>query len=214
MPSSILPGRRDRCRLRRTLTLVGLAAVFTAFAAGRATAQETRIPDVVLAKVLGRVPPEAQRASGPASAPEVELVAQRMQRSFEDQLVAGIHRPEVELRVHFAWDSAEIDERSTAEIEATARLLHDHFPATRFRLAGFADPSGAPDYNQRLSERRADAVRRVLVDRHGVPDERLEAVGYGERDPSDPASDAERRRVELQLLRDETVGGRAEACVM
>jgi outer membrane protein OmpA-like peptidoglycan-associated protein len=201
MWNAISSRHRRRGRLRRILTIVGLASVFAAFAVGRASAQQTRIPDVVLVQVLGRVPPPTASESAPPAS-EVQLVARRMQQSFEDQLVAGVRRPDVELEVHFEWDSAEIQAASAREIEAAAVVLNEHFPSTRFRLAGYTDPTGSPAYNQRLSERRASAVRAVLVGRHGVPAERLEAVGYGEHDPTEPASDAERRRVELQLLRD------------
>jgi outer membrane protein OmpA-like peptidoglycan-associated protein len=201
MWNAISSRHRRRGRLRRILTIVGLASIFAAFAVGRASAQQTRIPDEVLVQVLGRVPPPTPSTS-PPPASEVQLVARRMQQSFEDQLVAGVRRPDVELEVRFEWDSAEIRAASAREIEAAAVVLNEHFPSTRFRLAGYTDPTGSPAYNQRLSERRADAVRAILVGRHGVPAERLEAVGYGEDDPTEPASDAERRRVELQLLRD------------
>ena len=62
-----------------------------------------------------------------------------------------------------------------------------------------------PDYNQALSERRAQAVWQVLVDEYGVEADRLERVGFGE-DGDGEAVDAQRRRVELQILRAQRTG--------
>ena len=174
-----------------------------------AKAQEVRIPDFVLAQVLGRVPerepsapatPPMPRAS--VQDPSVQLVAHRIQQAFDDQLVAGVARPNVDLEVHFAWDSAEIQAASAPEIEAAAVVLNRHFPETRFRVAGFTDQSGEADYNMDLSQRRATAVWRALVEQHGVAAERLEKVGFGEGgEPNLDLPDTDRRRVELQLLR-------------
>lgn len=173
-------------------------------AANAADAQQARIPEVVLAQVLGRasasdVGPSAER--GASRSAEVNLVAQRMRADFQDQLVAGVNRPSVELEVHFDFDSDQIHEQSSPQIEAAAEVLNAHFPQTRFRVAGFTDAAGSEEYNQELSERRATAVWQQLVEQHGVRAERLERVGFGEEDPASVESDAQRRRVELQIVR-------------
>ena len=160
---------------------------------------EAQVPAFVLAQALG---PEAARQIEPVPAPvPVRLVASHMAEQFECQLVAGVSRPSVELEVHFDFDSAEIHEESSAQIEATAMMLNDHFPDTRFRVAGYTDAVGSERYNQQLSERRAGAVWQQLVDEDGVTADRLEKVGYGENDPETASSDAQRRRVELQIVR-------------
>jgi len=167
-----------------------------------ADAQEIQIPGFVLAQVLGPAAnDEASPDPAPAATAPVNLVAVQMRQHFEDQLVAGVSRPSVELEVHFDFDSEVIHEESAPEIEAAAEVLNKHFPDTRFRVAGFTDTAGSDDYNQQLSERRAIAVWKVLVDEYGVKAERLERVGFGEEDPSLGATDAQRRRVELQILR-------------
>lgn len=116
-------------------------------------------------------------------------------------MVAGVARPSVELEVHFDFDSDDLHEAATPDIEAAASVLVDHFPNTRFRVAGFTDAAGSADYNLDLSERRARAVYQELVENHGVQADRLESMGFGE-DASEGATDAQRRRVELQILRD------------
>jgi OOP family OmpA-OmpF porin len=49
-------------------------------------------------------------------------------------------------------------------------------------VTGHTDPIGSDAYNQKLSERRADAVRDYLV-KKGVPKDRIEAIGVGEKQP-------------------------------
>lgn len=211
--------RPNGCGYRGWIVALTAIAIWFVIASHSARAQETKIPDVVLAQVLGHVPaPAAPPKPAPGDAdpigdstpsvspgpdPTVALVAHRMQQDLRDQLVAGVVRPNVDLKVHFEWDSARIRRESAPEIEAVAEVLKEHFPRTRFRLAGFTDHSGDAAYNQALSERRAIAVWAVLVDEHGVASERLETVGFGEEDASIEASDEERRRVELQILRSE-----------
>lgn len=180
-------------------------------------ASRSRVPEYVLAQVLGgslaqptapssassTVPSTEAPVPAEAHGARVQLVAQRMRADFQDQLVAGVSRPTVELEVHFDFDSDRIHDESEPQIEAAAQVLNAHFPETRFRVAGFTDPAGPEQYNQQLSERRASAVWQKLVEQHGVAPDRLERVGFGEADPAAPASDAQRRRVELQILRGE-----------
>ena len=52
--------------------------------------------------------------------------------------------------------------------------------AQRVNVTGHTDTSGSPAYNQRLSVRRAEAVRRELV-RLGIPNQYITAIGVGER---------------------------------
>jgi outer membrane protein OmpA-like peptidoglycan-associated protein len=203
----------DRNRPRAWGLAIFAILAWALLATNAAEAQQARVPEVVLAQVLGRsIAPETTPAPDVAAKPaEVELVAQRMRANFQDQLVAGVSRPSVELEVHFDFDSDQIHEESGPQIEAAAEVLNDHFPGTRFRVAGFTDAAGPEAYNKALSERRAAAVWKQLVEQHGVAPERLERVGFGEDDPAALESDAQRRRVELQILRgDGGEGGNAE----
>ncbi len=190
-------GWRGRAWAMAVLAAAGWGVLF----AQSADAQSFQVPDVVLAQVLG---PDAPAVRARADA-DVQLVANRMQQVFEDQLVAGVARPSVELEVHFDFDSDEIHAASHDQIEAAASVLTNHFPATRFRVAGYTDDAGEADYNQALSERRAEAVYQLLVDEYGVDAERLERVGFGETGEGDEI-DAQRRRVELQILRARQAG--------
>lgn len=190
---------REGWQMKAWWLAVGAIAAWALLFARSAEAEGFQVPDVVLAQVLG---PDAVSAA-PAPAAEVattNLVANRIRQNFEDQLVAGVSRPSVELEVHFDFDSDQLHTESHDHIEAAASVLTDHFPNTRFRVAGYTDTAGDAEYNQVLSERRADAVWQALVDEYGIDPERLERVGFGE-DGDGEAEDAQRRRVELQILR-------------
>ena len=68
-----------------------------------------------------------------------------------------------------------------------------------FIVAGHTDGKGGESFNQGLSERRADAVKRFLMDKYKIDDGRLVTVGYGKtqlKDSSNPTA-AENRRVQV-----------------
>ena len=96
----------------------------------------------------------------------------------------------------FDFDSASIKPGGQAEINRVAEVLKN-YPQTTIRVEGHTDASGPEDYNQKLSERRARAVKNALV-QQGVEDWRISTVGYGESQPisSDPAAN---RRVEIVI---------------
>ncbi len=99
--------------------------------------------------------------------------------------------------VFFDFDSATLKAGGYDEIDRTARVLNN-YPATRIRVEGHTDQSGAEDYNMQLSQRRAEAVKNALVAKNVDP-ARLETVGFGESKPisSDPAQN---RRVTLVII--------------
>ena len=99
----------------------------------------------------------------------------------------------------FDFDKAKVKEESYGDIESLANFMKQ-YPQTTTVVGGHTDSIGTDDYNQNLSERRANAVREVLVNQFGVDGERVDAVGYGESSPVvDNAIAADRainRRVE------------------
>jgi outer membrane protein OmpA-like peptidoglycan-associated protein len=106
--------------------------------------------------------------------------------------------------VNFAFNSAELTPESKKildEDRTVARLKGE--PNMRVEVAGHTDSIGSDAYNQKLSERRAQAVVDYLVST-GVDPKRLKAVGYGKTKPiasnATEAGRAENRRVELQVF--------------
>ncbi len=88
----------------------------------------------------------------------------------------------IKLEVNFDTDSAHVKEEFMAEIQELAdfmgRYLH-----TVVTVEGHTDDRGAAAYNQVLSQKRADAVRRLLIERMAIDAGRVEAIGYGEAQP-------------------------------
>ncbi len=103
------------------------------------------------------------------------------------------------LEVNFDNDSSVIKPESATELDRALGLLRND-PVVRGRIEGHTDSVGSDAYNQKLSQRRADAVREYFVAR-GIDTARLNAVGLGEGNPiadnSTPEGRAENRRVLL-----------------
>jgi chemotaxis protein MotB len=109
----------------------------------------------------------------------------------------------------FALGSTEINRVGRKVIRTVARTL-DSF-AHPLMVEGHTDdvPLERPDYtNWNLSTDRAVEVLSLMVERHGLPPERVGAVGYGEHRPlnpnSSPDSRARNRRVDIVVLVEET----------
>jgi outer membrane protein OmpA-like peptidoglycan-associated protein len=103
--------------------------------------------------------------------------------------------------VFFDWDRADLTTRAR-EIISEAAQNSRRVQATRIEVAGHADRSGTPQYNQRLSQRRADAVAAELV-AQGVSRNDISVTAFGESRPLVPTADGVRepqnRRVEIVL---------------
>jgi OOP family OmpA-OmpF porin len=105
------------------------------------------------------------------------------------------------LRINFDSNSAVIKPDFQAEIEKAAEFVRANSNAPFILLTGHTDSMGKEAYNQKLSQRRAEAVRQALIDNYGLDGKKLIARGYGETQPiADNATEAGRyqnRRVEL-----------------
>jgi OOP family OmpA-OmpF porin len=100
----------------------------------------------------------------------------------------------------FDKDGSQIDPVGTTVLDVVVEAIKARCPTQDFVIEGHTDLTGSPQHNQALSERRAEAVKRYLVE-HGIAPERLTTVGYGSSrplttDPS-PAAQAMNRRVTL-----------------
>ena len=89
---------------------------------------------------------------------------------------------EIRIDVKFATNKSDITEEYVGEVERVAKFLHK-YASVKAEIAGHTDSVGSDAYNQKLSQRRADAVKAMLVTRFGIEASRLSAVGYGELKP-------------------------------
>jgi len=101
--------------------------------------------------------------------------------------------------VFFDWNSAVVAPSGREVIALAAQAFKAGSPVT-VQVTGFTDTSGSTAYNQKLSERRANAVAAVLV-QDGVPQTNLVVTGRGQNDLRVPTPDGVRepqnRRVEI-----------------
>lgn len=112
-------------------------------------------------------------------------------------------RIRVDEKIHFAFDRAEIAPESDDLLREIAQVIDENPQITRIQIEGHTDAEGAAEYNQDLSERRANAVLERLIE-NGVAAERLLAVGFGLTRPiADNGTDdgrSQNRRVEFNIL--------------
>ncbi len=106
--------------------------------------------------------------------------------------------------VTFATNSARVQPGLYSELDRIARIMVQ-YPRTRIRVEGYTDSIGSEAYNQKLSERRANAVKNILIQK-GVAPGRITAIGYGETMPvadnSTPEGRSRNRRVEIKIDQD------------
>jgi outer membrane protein OmpA-like peptidoglycan-associated protein len=128
-----------------------------------------------------------------------ELEALAETRRTEDGIVTT-------LKNSLLFDSGKSDMKAAAEdsVNQISDILKK-YPENLVKVVGHTDSQGTEEANQRLSERRAEAVRSVMVAR-GFPAEAVQAVGKGEMSPvasnETPEGRAKNRRVEIEITVD------------
>ena len=83
--------------------------------------------------------------------------------------------------VFYEFDSAELTESSTMALDSLVDLLNQN-PNVTIELSSHCDFRGKDEYNNKLSQRRAESVVNYLIS-HGIEKERLTPMGYGETRP-------------------------------
>lgn len=107
---------------------------------------------------------------------------------------------QINIAIQFDFDKATIRPDSFAAVGLMAdALYHPYLQGYCFLVVGHTDGKGSREYNLKLSQERADAIREALVKPFGIAPARIEAVGLGEEqllDAADPEA-AKNRRVQL-----------------
>ncbi len=153
------------------------------------------------------IPPPAAPPEPPRSAPTAPPVAPPPRQLSEAELQAVLGP---------AWAALEAADLRPLPItlsdpdadglvyDRLVDLLLAHLRVTRVRVGAHTDPRGSAEYNERISQERAEAVARALIER-GIGCTRIEAVGFGESRPLADAPPSAQRRIELEFVRvDET----------
>jgi outer membrane protein OmpA-like peptidoglycan-associated protein len=109
-------------------------------------------------------------------------------------------RPKVDLEINFDYNSAEVTPKAEPQLNNLGKALTaKELAGSTVMLGGHTDAKGSDEYNQGLSERRAETVKRFLIDSYKIPAANLVTAGYGKKDPKNPNDlfAAENRRVEI-----------------
>jgi outer membrane protein OmpA-like peptidoglycan-associated protein len=135
----------------------------------------------------------------------VQTIRNRKTRSLsmgEREEIAEIAstKPKIDLDIQFDYNSAEISVSSLPAVQSLGKALSDaNLKGSTFVVAGHTDAIGGEAFNQGLSERRADSIKKYLVNKFGIAGSDLVTVGYGKDKPKDPNApmDPINRRVQV-----------------
>ena len=196
------------------ITAIALGAALS-MTAGLALAGEQVISADQISKALQPKAPLTRGLS--AGGQQVDTAAQAKETTFinslrnrstrslslgerEEVAQLAATKPKIDLEINFDYNSADISKASMQAVQELGKALSDpSLKGSTFVVAGHTDAAGTEQYNQGLSERRADTIKRFLSDKFGINGSDLVTVGYGESKPKDPNApmDPANRRVQV-----------------
>jgi len=197
---------------RYQLSIVTISAALS-MTAGLAVAGDSVSAD----QILGALKPKSVTRGLSAGPQQVDTAAQAREISFvntlrnrktrslslgERQEIAELAatKPKIDLEIQFDYNSADISKGSVTAVQELGKALSSaSLKGSTFVVAGHTDAIGSEAYNQDLSERRADTIKRYLTEKYGIAGSDLVTVGYGESKPKDPGApmDPTNRRVQV-----------------
>jgi OOP family OmpA-OmpF porin len=138
-------------------------------------------------------PKTENKAIVPVSEPKIEeeIIILAADPKFEEEVIILAADPKVEEKViifaledvHFDFDKSTLTKEAQVILKRNIQVLKEN-PKADVRIAGYTSASGTEDYNQKLSERRANAVKDYLIKEGVVTPDRLTKIGYGETSPA------------------------------
>jgi len=132
---------------------------------------------------------QAKEMEAEMDAAKIERIGEGIKVTFDSGLL-------------FAVNSSDLSTKSKDELKKFSEVLNK-YPDTNLLINGHTDDTGADDYNQKLSEKRATSVSNYLISQK-VATSRLTAAGFGESQPlvenTSTANRALNRRVEVIVL--------------
>ena len=195
------------------LSIVTIGAAALSMTAGLAFAGDTVSAD----QILNALKPKPVTRGLSIAAPQVDTAAQAKEINFvstlrnrktrslshgerEEIAELAATKPKIDLEIRFDYNSADISKNSMTAVQELGKALSDtSLKGSTFVVAGHTDAVGGESYNQDLSERRADTIKKYLTDKYGLTGANLVTVGYGKTKPKDAAAplDPANRRVQV-----------------
>lgn len=144
--------------------------------------------------------------AGPAMAAEQILTIEQIEHKLfaKSKGISPARRTAIDMpAVTFEFNSANLTGSARRQLDVLGRVLSKRvFSGNKFIVGGHTDAVGRAEYNKNLSQKRAESVIKYLVSRHGLEQENLTAVGYGESrllEKLDPNGDGQRRAEIINL---------------
>jgi len=203
---SKMSGRRNLTAILSIVTMGVALSVGVGTAVAGDVTEDQIVRALVPAKpVLTRglsAGPEADPAATAAEGRFVKTIRNRTTRSLsvterEEIATMAKDKPNIDLEITFDYNSADISAKSLPSVQALGKALtNPDLKGSTFLVAGHTDAAGGESFNQDLSERRADSIKRYLVSKFGIAGPDLVTVGYGKtklKDPNDPMAEVNRR---------------------
>jgi len=202
--------------------LIGLKAIAVSVAlsmtAGLALAGDNNVTAGQILDALKPKPPTRGLSTGPQEDPAAQAkeagflntVRNRQTRSLslgEREQIAELAsaKPKIDLEIQFDYNSADIAKTSIPSVQALGKALSDPtLKGSTFVVAGHTDVIGSDPFNQDLSERRADTIKRYLVEKFGITGSDLVTVGYGKTKLKDTVNGADPINRRVQVVNMET----------
>ncbi|OPF95550.1 OmpA family protein [Rhodopseudomonas palustris] len=209
---------RHRAKVGALILALGAAFPLGVASAGEVTSDQivrALTPNKPLTRSLSAAQPAAATVD-PTQAKFVDSLRNRPTRSLssgERTQIAEItkDKPNIDLEITFEYNSANISRQAAPAVEALGKALSSpDLKGGTFVVAGHTDSVGSDSFNQDLSERRADTIKRVLVEKYGIAGADLVTVGYGEsrlKDPAHPDSGIN-RRVQVVNMSDQSTAAK------
>ncbi|MFA5321208.1 MAG: OmpA family protein [Smithella sp.] len=178
--------------MKKVFALVFIMMMIAFVTAANVEARPGGLPDLTIDETIKscdcRLFPECcpQPVVEPAPVPEPAPAPAPPPEPVKEKVI-------ITLNVQFDTDKAEVKGKYNDDIRRVADFMNE-FPDTTASIEGYTDEIGTEEYNQKLSEARANSVRQYLIDKFGIDESRLTAKGYGENNPIASNETAEGRQ--------------------
>jgi OOP family OmpA-OmpF porin len=130
---------------------------------------------------------KSKSAPAPEPMAKEKVVILASEPKVEEKVMVAAAEPKIIILafedVHFDFDKSTLKPEAQTILKRNIQLLKDN-PNAKIRIAGYTSASGTDEYNQKLSERRANAVEAYLVNEGIIASGRLSTIGYGETNPA------------------------------
>ena len=192
------------------VSVLTISAALSFGVAKAVAAEDVTEDEIVRALAPAKKPLTRGLSAGPQADPVISAEERRFVQKIRGRTTRSLSvsereeiatmvkdKPKIDLEINFDYNSADISAKSMPSVQALGRALtNPDLKGSTFVVAGHTDAAGGEPYNQDLSERRADSIKKYLVDKYGIAGTDLVTVGYGKsklKDPVNPMAEANRR---------------------